>query len=124
MLERNGHPSPPIAVVAEEIDSIPVITITGELDISTAPAVRGILTTATAAPAPRLIIDLTGLTFCGSAGIAELLTARERLLGHSPAADVVLAGCQTGVRRLLLFAGVRELFRLTATMAEAILSPA
>ena len=53
------------------------ISLQGDLDLATNAAVRGCVDQALAESGPeRLLIDMTGVTFCDSAGIEALLYAR------------------------------------------------
>ncbi|HVV18860.1 MAG TPA: STAS domain-containing protein [Pseudonocardiaceae bacterium] len=54
-----------------------VVTVTGEIDLETAPAVDAALTEA-AAQAPVLALDLSGVTFLGSAGLGLLVSWHHR----------------------------------------------
>jgi anti-sigma B factor antagonist len=53
----------------------PVVTLTGELDMSNADALQNALAAITARRPQRLIFELSGLRFIDSAGIAVLLGA-------------------------------------------------
>jgi anti-anti-sigma factor len=53
-----------------------LVAILGELDIQTAPQARAFLAQATATTPRHLILDLTGVRFLASAGIALLIAAR------------------------------------------------
>jgi anti-anti-sigma factor len=116
MTQRSAH-APPIAVAVGSLGSTPVVSIAGELDIATALSIREPLLTATENPLSGLVIDLSDLTFCGSAGLAELLTARQRCVEHGT--SVTLVGCRPSVRRVLSLVGVDRLFTLADTVAEA-----
>ena len=53
-----------------------VLSVTGELDMRTGPRLRAALATALGAPGcDPVIVDLTGVTFMGSTGIAVLVDA-------------------------------------------------
>lgn len=54
-----------------------VVTVVGEVDLDTAPELEFRLMDAADGPEP-LVVDLTGVTFFASAGLACLLTARGR----------------------------------------------
>ena len=56
-----------------------ILTAGGELDIATAPELRGQLDAAIDAGARRLVLDLTDVTFMDSVAIAAILHARRRL---------------------------------------------
>jgi anti-anti-sigma factor len=47
------------------------VTVTGEIDMETAPVLREALAEAAAAPGP-LVVDLSAVTFLDSAGVAAL----------------------------------------------------
>ena len=53
-----------------------LVEILGELDVQTAPQARAFLTQATATTPRHLILDLTGVRFLASAGIALLIAAQ------------------------------------------------
>ncbi len=72
---------------------------TGELDLSTAPALRDLLRGNDAAPAARLIADLTAVTFMDTSALTELETSLVRseadggwlrLVYHQPAIGQML----------------------------------
>lgn len=108
----------PVRLPDDAVGFVPVVRIGGELDIATAPRVHGPLQEAARAASPCMVIDLTELTFCGSAGLAQLLAAQQEVQrrgGH-----VVLVGCRPEVVRLLRLADVLELFVLTDTMPETV----
>ena len=53
-----------------------VVEVLGELDVQTAPQVKAFLAQATATTPRHLVLDLTGVRFLASAGIAVLLAAQ------------------------------------------------
>lgn len=58
-----------------------VITVRGELDLATVPALRGALLGAVDRRATRLVLDLTGVTFIDSVGVGAVLHAKRRVAG-------------------------------------------
>jgi anti-sigma B factor antagonist len=96
------------------------VRATGELDISTvAQLCRAIHTAATGAPQPpRLIVDLTGLTFCDSTGLRALIGAiREvAVLGGKAVVAVEPDGM---LDRLLDLSGLSEFLRVTDSVEAA-----
>ncbi len=71
-------------------DEVTVITVSGELDLATVPAMRGALLGAVDRRARRLVLDLSGVTFIDSVGVGAVLHAKRRL-GSAGAVAVVLA---------------------------------
>ena len=65
--------------VGADGDGDPVITVTGELDFSNADVLREAVGFACAGHPHRLVLELSGLRFIDSAGIAVLLAAISRV---------------------------------------------
>ena len=61
-----------------ELNRAPVVALRGELDISTAPLAEEQLRQAEAGHPPRLVLDLSGLTFLDSSGLRLVLEADAR----------------------------------------------
>jgi anti-sigma B factor antagonist len=69
-----------IHVMEESFDpSGLVLTVSGELDIATAPALRDRLTTAIEAGKRRLVIDLSAISFLDSVALAAIVHTKQRL---------------------------------------------
>jgi anti-sigma B factor antagonist len=81
-LSESGAPDTPIPGQLE-IETIAgpdstVLTVRGELDLTSAPAFERELRAVEATNPRRLVIDLSGLEFMDSTGLRALLLARER----------------------------------------------
>jgi anti-anti-sigma factor len=66
-------------------DSAPTVlrmSVAGEIDQASAPQLRAALAEAAAGRPALLELDLADVTFCSSAGLAELCAARDRLDGR------------------------------------------
>jgi anti-sigma B factor antagonist len=57
-------------------DGVVLVAIAGDLDFETAPKAMAFLTEATATGPEHLILDLAGVAFMASSGLALLITAR------------------------------------------------
>jgi anti-sigma B factor antagonist len=66
-----------------------VIAVTGELDLSTVPALRGALSGAVERGITRLVVDLTAVTFVDSVGVGAILHSKRRLGGDGVLAVVI-----------------------------------
>jgi anti-sigma B factor antagonist len=99
-------------------DGVPVVAVTGEVDIGTAPLLRAELTAQLAQSPVVLVVDLREVTFFDSSGIGALLAARRR------AADLRVVADRSPVLRTLRFAGLDTVFRVHPTLAEALAGPA
>lgn len=58
---------------------VPVVTVKGEIDVATAPALRERLVAHDADPAPVVVVDLTDVTFIDSTALGVLVGAYRRL---------------------------------------------
>ncbi len=97
--ERAGEP--PISVVVDLVDENHRIRVAGELDAFTVPEVR----TALAEAHDRdVVLDLAGVTFIDSSGLAMIVEARHRLEGEQH--RLVLGPRSAVVQRLLELSGV------------------
>lgn len=87
------------------------VTVKGELDLATAPALddelRGLFADGTC----RLTVDLSEMTFIDSTGLATLVRALRAT--REGGGDIVLHAPQRSVRRVLEIAGADRLFVLT-----------
>ena len=114
---RAGPPGRGIAVATSRPRSdVYLVTLTGELDMATAPVVRDHLRrVATTRPA-ALVIDLTAVTFLGGAGLALLVEARHATHGGLQ----VVAAPDGPVRRALRLTRVDTLLPLHTRVADAL----
>jgi anti-sigma B factor antagonist len=99
---------------------VPTVRATGELDISTVALLcRAIHAAALSAPKPpRLIIDLTGLTFCDSTGLRALIGAVKEVdvLGGRAVLALQAGGM---LDQLLDLSGLSEFLRVTDSLEAA-----
>ncbi len=93
-----------------------VVALRGELDLADAAAVTAALT-AVAAQDPVIIVDLAGLDFIDSSGVAAL--ARGRTQARLAGSDLVLAAPQRKVMRVLAIIRMNERFAVYATVKQA-----
>jgi len=97
-------------------DGYAVVALSGELDLADAAIVAAELT-AVAAREPGIIVDLAGLEFIDSSGVAAL--ARGRRQARQAGGDLILAAPQRRVMRVLAIVRVTEAFSVYATVDEA-----
>lgn len=102
-----------VAAVPEAV----VLTVTGALDILTAPSFEQALRETLALRPKGVVIDLTGLEFLASAGLAALVEGH-RIAGSITEFAVVAVGPAT--RRPLQLTGLTDVFGVFATLEEAV----
>lgn len=85
-----------------------VLTVSGELDIATAPALRDRLAAAMEAGTHRLVIDLSAISFLDSVALASIVHARQQLpedgrmaVAVDPSSYVMLVFESGGLRKVL-----------------------
>jgi stage II sporulation protein AA (anti-sigma F factor antagonist) len=101
MAELNGE-QPAEVVITTEVDpaGTTIVTVSGELDISTTSSLEAAIASITSERPERLIFDLSGLRFMDSAGIAVLLGAAAKIR------TVHLRNPSPAVRRILDITGL------------------
>jgi anti-sigma B factor antagonist len=97
-------------------DGRSVVALHGELDLVDAAAVAAALAVV-AVRDPWIIVDLAGLEFIDSSGVAAL--ARGRRQAWRAGGDLVLAAPQRPVRRVLAVIRMADAFSVYATVEEA-----
>jgi stage II sporulation protein AA (anti-sigma F factor antagonist) len=96
-----------------------VVVATGEVDLFTAPGLRAALLNAARASA-RVVVDLTGVTFLDSSGLAVLISALQSAGERGQEASPHLAGPTPPVRRVLDITRLSEMLPIHETVAEAL----
>ena len=87
------------------------VTLSGELDLASAPQLRGVLEDLAADPSAQVRIDMQALTFLDSSGISALVEGQKEL--ESKGTSVELVGVREHARRVLDVAGLGDFFRFT-----------
>ncbi|MGN9778464.1 STAS domain-containing protein [Micromonospora sp. H33] len=85
------------------------VWLSGELDLSTAGEFNAVLDRLAAAGAHRFLVDLSGLTFCDSTGIAAFIRADNRAAAQG--GWLRLTGATGRVHRVLQVTGLAEVLR-------------
>ncbi len=100
-------------------DGCVIVTVTGQLDLGLSERfTRTVGGLVRATPGLRLVLDLSGLTWWDSSGLAALITA-QRQIDADPAARMVLAGLPARLARRLQDAGHAGRFTVADTNADA-----
>ncbi len=94
-----------------DVEGVHVVALHGQLDLANADRVRDALTSVAGS---TVVVDLSGLRFLDSSGIAALLSARSEIVerGHG----FEMRGAQGIVRRVLDVTGLS--FLLTTSTSE------
>jgi anti-sigma B factor antagonist len=102
---------------ARECDGQVIVVLRGVLDVANAASVAVALA-AVAARERDIIIDLAGLEFIDSSGVAAL--ARGRRQARNAGGELLLAAPQQQVLRVLTLTRLIDVFPVHASVAEAV----
>jgi anti-anti-sigma factor len=112
-----------VLVTQAEQDGWMVVTVAGEMDLISSPAVRQKVHEAVADGHRSLVLDLADVRFCDSSGVGVLIGARRLMRSCAGRLRVVLPQPDNGsgahVNRVLAALGVRRLFEVFPDMVAA-----
>ncbi|MFI0352252.1 STAS domain-containing protein [Actinomadura sp. 9N407] len=116
--------TPPIGagLSRERLPGHVLITLRGELDVASTPALRERLHAALQDPGPLVVIDLSQVTFCDASGLALLVGARRRT--EPKGVTLVLAAPSAQMTRMLGVTGLHGAFTIRRSVAAARLARA
>jgi anti-sigma B factor antagonist len=114
--KQEGVPMFSVNLSTRECDGRVIVALRGELDIADAVSVAAALA-AVAARNLEIIVDLAGLDFIDSNGVAAL--ARGRKHARHAGGDLVLAAPQQQVLRVLTLTRLVEVLHVHASVGEA-----
>jgi len=106
-----------LTVRSIEHDDVVIVSVAGELDMTTVDKVAAELHGATAR-GTAVVLDMTGLSFFSSAGLTLLLQLHEDV--QDKRVEVRLAGDQRVVTRPLELTGLMKLFPIHASVTDAL----
>jgi len=95
-----------IGVASGEAET--VVTVTGEVDMQTAPLLKDRLFELVETGVPRIVVDLGATSFMDSTGLAVLVRALLRM--HTQKGELVLRAPQERVRKILRISGLDAVF--------------
>lgn len=107
--------------VTEQLEpGVLLVRLSGEIDIATTDFAAESIRAAVAPPARLVLIDVSAVTFCSSAGLGNLVEARNLAGQHN--INLALVGVGRPVDRPLAVTGLGGQFRIHSTVAEALAS--
>jgi anti-sigma B factor antagonist len=106
-----------ISTLVADHDGVAVVSVSGEIDLVTAPALEQAIGAVVAEGPTALVIDLSGVEFLGSVGL-KILAATYEKLADSAEFGVVARGPAT--RRPIHLTGLDKTFPLYPTLDDAL----
>ncbi len=114
-------PNPPAGgcslVISDETSELPIVSIVGEIDLSSAPGAYSTMWQTSGNGKRSLIINLEELDFMDSSGLQALLRLREKLRARRQ--QVFLVGIKPPIEKLFRLTGFDQLFQLFPDADEA-----
>ena len=96
---------PELTVAVQRSPSEAVVSLTGEIDLSTAPRLSTVVTVLLSDAPARVVLDMSGVTFCDSQGLGTLVVlSRKAALAQS---CLVLTNVADFLLRVLDITGLR-----------------
>ena len=99
-------------------DGFEVVTVEGEIDISTVPRLRELLIDLAGQGSYRLIIDLDKVGFLDSTGLGVLAVGLKRVRPHDGSLDLVCT--QKRILNIFRITGLTKVFGIYPTVDQAI----
>jgi anti-sigma B factor antagonist len=103
--------------VSHPTQDVTVVSVSGEIDMVSAPALRTCVTT-NLVDEGTFVLDLSGVSFLGSAGLAVLVEAAQESRAKAVAFRVVAS--DRAVTRPIVATGLGEVFDVHASLDEAL----
>lgn len=106
-------------VATEQLDSgLPLVSVSGEVDLATAPALERTLRDAAENETGDVIVDLTCCSFLDSRGLTALLATRKRLGNSDRSLGLVLSN--PNVLKIFQITGFDQIFEIHPSLGAAI----
>jgi anti-sigma B factor antagonist len=96
-----------LGLVTDTLAGVPLLEVTGEVDLHTAPRLQAALEPLLAAAGPHrpdLVVDLSAVTFLDSTGLGELVAAHKVLVSRGARLHLISGNDRVG--RLLAITGL------------------
>ncbi len=93
-------------------DGIPVVSITGDIDLESSPQLRTFLRTKVSQKTPKLLLDFGGVNYIDSSGLATLIEYFQGVQGFS--GKLVLAALSPRVKNVFEIVRLEQIFSLQA----------
>lgn len=117
ILDESGLGPQHFDIAVDWRDAVVIVTVSGELDLVTAPQLSESVELLLKKQPAAMVIDLSSVGFLASAGMSLLVSTHQKL-GESMGFAVVADGPATG--RPLSVIGLDELFSIYGTIDEAL----
>jgi anti-sigma B factor antagonist len=104
-----------VAATRQLDDGTPVVSVMGDVDVATAPALERTLLDVTRAGTREVVVDLTGCSFLDSRGLEALTATRSRLERSDRALALVVSN--PSLMRIFQITRVQEWFKIYPSLS-------
>lgn len=98
-----------------------IIEVQGEVDLYTSPRMREAIVRTASARTPMVVVDLSGVSYMDSSGVATLVEGLQ--LSRTYGGAFRLAGLGGAVREVFRFAKLEKVFQIYPDANEALAGP-
>jgi anti-sigma B factor antagonist len=105
-MNKNSSPANPMP----RRDRSNILPLKGEIDLHVSPSVTASLNGIIEKKPERLVVDLSGVTYIDSAGLAALIEAMQKVEGYG--GKFLLAGLQETVRSIFEISRLDQVFQI------------
>ncbi|MHC4960207.1 MAG: STAS domain-containing protein [Planctomycetota bacterium] len=107
-----------IQVTREQVGDTVVVAVEGSVDIQTSPELKGELGVALDGQTPKLVVDMAGVSFIDSSGLATLIEAMQKMLPYK--GDLRLCNLTTSVMGVFELANLDRIFQIKGSRDDAL----
>ncbi|QSB04767.1 anti-sigma factor antagonist [Natronoglycomyces albus] len=111
-----GAVGPELQLRRRQVGSIPVVAVSGEIDVYTAPRLREVTQQLASEGHPTIAVDMNEVEFCDSTGLGVLIGARKRL--QESGGDLVVLCSNSGIMKLLRLTGLDQVLTIRDELSE------
>jgi anti-sigma B factor antagonist len=107
-----------LSITRESERGYPIVAVSGEVDVYSAPMLRDELTQLLAGGATSVVVDLTDVSFLDSTGLGALVSARTAAGQAGGSLPVVCT--HERILKLFTITGLDGVFQIHSTVADAL----
>jgi anti-sigma B factor antagonist len=107
-----------ISVSRQSVAGVPVVAVTGEVDVYSAPALKESLTELLQSGVKTVVVDLSGVAFLDSTGLGALVEARAATTEAGGTLPLVCS--HERILKLFTITGLDGVFSIHPTVDEAV----
>jgi anti-sigma B factor antagonist len=101
-------------------DNVPIVSITGDIDLESSPKLREYLKPKSSQKTPRLLLDFAGVNYIDSSGLATLIEYFQAVQGFK--GKLALASLSPRVKNVFEIVRLEQIFSLHPDIPSALAS--